>query len=71
MRQVCQLMIFFLHFILLCHIILSKKCLRLEFSGLSKGKVCRSSPETKETRSILLNIKIDINFGRVKMCVKL
>ena len=24
----------------------------------------------KETRSLLLNTKIDINFGRVKICVK-
>ena len=27
-------------------------------------------PVTKETRSLLLKTKIDINFGRVKICVK-
>ena len=35
----------------------------------SKGKGRRSLPVTKETRSLLLNTKTDINFGRVKnMC---
>ena len=69
MRPVCQLMIF-LHFILLCLIILSKKKFKIQLSGLFTRKVHRSSPVTKETRSLLLNAKIDINFGRVKICVK-
>ena len=35
-----------------------------------KGKNCHTLPVTKETHSLLLNTKIDINFGRVKICVK-
>ena len=70
MRPVCQRMLF-LPFILLCLINILKKKLRIYLSGLLKGKVCHTLPVSKETRFLLLSTKIDINFGRVQICVKL
>ena len=69
MQPVCQRMIF-LPFILLCHIILLKYNLTIQLSGLLKWKGCHTLPVTKETRSLLLNTKVGINFGRGKICVK-
>ena len=61
----------FLHFLLLCYIIKSKKNIKIYLSGRCKQKDHRSSPVTKEQRSLLLNTKTDINFDCVKICVKL
>ena len=50
---------------------LIKKTFKIRLSGLSKVKVLHTWPVTKEMRSLLLNTNLDINFGRVKICVKI
>ena len=55
----------FLHFILRCHIIKFKT--KLKMHCIFKGKVHHTLSVKKETRSLLLNTKVGINFGRIKI----
>ena len=69
MRPVCQRMIISTLYTTLPHTLI-KETLNDLIERSLKGKVCHTLPVKKETHSLLLNTKIDINFGHVKICVK-
>ena len=65
-------MIFSTIYFTLSHDLLKEELIEL-LGGLFKGKARRFLPVMKQIlkRSLLLNTKTDINYGRIKICMKL